>query len=226
MWIKYGVLVLLIVSITSVAVSADENGQYNRVSISSRQTSGLSNDILNATLAVEMEGENPSALMASVNQSMQWALKQTESFQNLDVSTGNYHVHVLRQKNSHFNNWQASQILHVSGSDLEEVSKVVGLLQDRLQIKSMYFDLSPAVRDEEENNLIIRALDAFKARAMLISRNMGAENYAIVNISVMTNEPGVRPMRLMKVASSMPAVKADKSQLSVTVSGTIELLTN
>ena len=80
-----------------------------------------------------------------------------------------------------------------------------------------------------EDELIAEALTAFKARAEIVRENLGASHYEIVVISINTQGGSplrpvfaeARAMAASKVAS--PALEGGTSQLSVHVSGTIEL---
>ena len=93
----------------------------------------------------------------------------------------------------------------------------------------MSFSVSEEKRTEVENRLIGRALDAFKARAAIIVGNLHATGYRIVDMTISTSSqrppvpyPVGRMVATMQ-AESRVAVEAGESDVSVSVSGTIEL---
>ena len=90
------------------------------------------------------------------------------------------------------------------------------------------FNVSRNKRQEVENRLIDQAMNAFKARADIAMKNLGASGYKIVNLNVGTS--GQRPPTpVFARAASMEmksavAVEAGESEVSVTVSGSVEML--
>jgi len=109
------------------------------------------------------------------------------------------------------------------------MSRLAGELQGKLQVKSMSFSVSDAKRTGVENRLISRALDAFKARAAIVVDNLHATGYRIVEMTISTSSqrppapyPVARMATTMK-AESRVAVEAGESDVTVMVSGTIEL---
>ncbi|MDH5595069.1 MAG: SIMPL domain-containing protein, partial [Gammaproteobacteria bacterium] len=124
--------------------------------------------------------------------------------------------------------WVGQQSLILESSDIEALSTLIGHLQTRLQMKSVQFIVSPELRKNSEDKLISDALSAFKARALLIQKNMSAKSYKLVNVSVNTTPAGYTPVMMteMRTSSMMPspAMKSGTTEIKVTVSGTIELI--
>ena len=109
------------------------------------------------------------------------------------------------------------------------MSALVGELQEKLQVKSMSFSVSDEKRTGVENRLISQALDAFKARAAIVIDNLHATGYRIVDVTISTSfqrPPAPYPVARMaatRQAESRVAVEAGESNVSVMVSGTVEL---
>jgi len=57
------------------------------------------------------------------------------------------------------------------------LNKMVGKLQQRLQVQNMRFSVSPDQQQASESRLIDQALDKFKARALRIQERLGAKGY-------------------------------------------------
>jgi len=212
------VLLGLFVS-TAVAVEIE---QYDVVSIQAQRSMEVDNDLMYAELSVEIEGKEPSMLAGKINTVMTWALNETKKSAMVDVMTGNYYVHAVYNKNE-ISHWRASQTLHLKSRDVTEMTRLIGMLQNRLLMKSMGFSISPQKRDDVENELIDEALDAFKKRANIVTSNLGAKDYRIVNVTVGT--PGVTapPRPVMRTMAMESAVAPGMSDITVVVSGSIQL---
>lgn len=204
-----------------------ETEQYDIVSIQAQRSKEVDNDLMIATLASEIEGKEPALLADKINSSMAWALKAAGNSQDVDVMTGNYYVHAVYDENS-IDHWRASQSLILRSRNVAGITRLIGVLQKRLLVKSMDFSVSDQKRDDTENELIDAALDAFKSRVDIVVDNLGAAGYRIVRIAIKSPDsmPPPRPLMRTTVMESKltaPAVEAGMSKISITVSGSIEL---
>jgi predicted secreted protein len=207
---------------------ADSETHYNRVQLQAQQSTSVDNDTMHASLKTFGEAHDPAALAARINEDMAWALGIAKHYQNITVATGGYRTYPV-YKDSALQGWRGEQSLELEGSDSSAMSRLVGELQGRLQVSTMSFSVSDAKRTEVENRLIGRALDAFKARVAIVVGNLHASSYRIVDISV--NTAAQRPpmpyvvsaMATPMKAESRVAVESGESEISVSVSGTVEL---
>jgi len=218
---------LAVLGLFMSAAMAGEAQQYDIISIQAQRSMEVDNDQMYAELSVEIEGKDPAALATKVNTAMTWALNQTKKTKAVNVVTGNYYVHAVYNKNE-ISHWRASQMLNLKSKDVTEITRLIGVLQNRLLLKSMGFTISPQTRDDVENELIGESLDAFKKRADIVTSNLGAKGYRIVDISI--NSPGGAPpprplMRAMAMEAKVtaPAVEPGMSNITVVVAGTIQL---
>jgi predicted secreted protein len=207
---------------------ADDDLRYNQVRLQSQQTEAVSNDTMHVVMNTYAEMQNPAKLAAKINQDMEWALQQAKQAKGVKVNTGSYQTWPVTRKEV-TTGWRGQQDLVLESGDTEALSRLVGQLQDKLQIKSMSFTVSDAKRAGVENRLIGAALDAFKDRAGIIGDNLKANGYRIVEISVnttMQRPPLVRQARMATMsmeAGDAVAVEGGESDVSVSVNGTIEL---
>jgi len=94
---------------------------------------------------------------------------------------------------------------------------------------NMSFSISPAVRTQNEDQLLQQAITAFKARAELASKALGGNSYKIVNLSL--DSGGFQPMMAQQAMRSdmafaksvAPEIEAGTSTVSLTANGTIEV---
>ncbi|MGB7934462.1 MAG: SIMPL domain-containing protein [Gammaproteobacteria bacterium] len=210
------------------AVHADTDSHYNRIQLQVQQLESVSNDTMHVTLNTFGEARDPAGLAARINEDMEWALAVAKRQLGITAGTGGYQTYPVYKDNV-LKGWRGEQSLELEGKDSRAMSRLVGELQEKLQVKSMSFSVSEEKRAEVENRLISRALDAFKARAAIVVGNLHATGYRIVDITISTSSqrpPAPYPVARMAAtmqAESRVAVEAGESNVSVMVSGTVEL---
>ncbi len=222
-------LIILAALVTGINVAfADDELRYNQVRLQSQQNEAVSNDTMHVSMNTYAEMQDPAKLAAKINNDMEWALQQAKQVQGVKINTGSYQTWPITRKEV-TTGWRGQQDLVLESADTETLSRLVGQLQDRLQIKSMNFTVSDEKRAGVENRLIDAALDAFKQRAGIIGDNLKASGFRIVEINVNTSTqrpPMLRQARMASMsmeASDAVAVEGGESDVSVTVNGTIEL---
>jgi predicted secreted protein len=144
------------------------------------------------------------------------------------VKTGGYNTSPVHQDGK-IRRWRASQDLILESKDIGAVSDLIGKLQVKLQLRSIGFTVSPESRRAVEDELIREALAAFRKRADLVRESLGANGYQIVRGVVDTG--GWRPIQPRRMAQAAgreatvapPALEGGRSELRVSVRGTIEL---
>jgi len=226
-WVVLCGLLLLSSNLSSVAV-ADDELQYNLVSLQASSEQDVENDQMQVLLAVEHESRLARDAADQVNKDMQWALDLAKSSKTVRVSTKNYATNPRYDKRNIIG-WRAQQQLYLEGEDFAAVSELATQLQSRFQIKTMSFAPRLETRKAAEEQLIERSLKAFRARSDLITRTMGFSSYEIVDIHVGTqgHHPPVprQRMAMMTAESSVQdiAVSSGTSKLVVTTGGRIQL---
>jgi predicted secreted protein len=224
---KYLIVLATLVAGINIAFANDDL-RYNQVRLQSQQTEAVSNDTMHVTMNSYAEMQDPAKLAAKINSDMEWALQQAKQVQGVKISSGSYQTWPITRKEV-TTGWRGQQDLVMESADTETLSRLVGELQGRLQIKSMNFTVSDEKRAAVENRLIGAALDAFKQRAGIIGDNLKASGFRIVEINVnsSTQRPPMLRQAMMssmsKEASNAVAVESGESDVSVTVNGTIEL---
>ena len=225
---RYATLTALLLGCCLNTAAADSGAHYNRVQLQAQQMESVDNDTMHVSLSSFGEARDAAGLATRINKDMAWALDVARRHDGITVGTGSYRTYPVYKDNA-LQGWRGEQSLELEGRDSQTMSRLVGELQDRLQVSSMSFSVSDAKRTEVENRLIGRALDAFKARAAIVVGNLGASGYRIVDLDI--NASGQRPpvpypVRAMAApmqAESRVAVESGESDISISVSGSIEL---
>lgn len=205
---------------------ADTVPRYNQVHLSAQQSESIDNDTLRVTLSTYSEMPDPSKLAAAINADMEWALERARAVRDIDISTRNYRTYPVHNKNQP-KTWRGQQDLVLESRDSTRLGQLVTKLQDRLQVNAMHFTVSMSRRQQVENRLIDAAMNAFKARADIVRVNLGASTYKIVDLNIHTSgyQPPVPLLRATSLeARSSVAVAAGESEISVTVSGSVEMI--
>jgi predicted secreted protein len=206
-----------------------ENDKMNRVRLQAQSSKQVANDLMQAMLAVEMEDRDPAKLADTINRTMAWALKRARSTKGVTVQSGGYQTYPVR-KEGQIVRWRASQQVLLESPDSDRMTALIGELQSQLQLKSLGFTVSPEARRATENELIDAALNRFKERAEIVRKNLAAAGYQIVEVAIHTSGaqpirpiPAGRAMAVMRQEVAPPAVEAGRSEVTVSVTGTIQL---
>ena len=218
-------LPLLLLAALPVRAAEPQSPLFDTVSLSTQAETEVDNDRIEAVLFAEREGNDPAQLADSVNREIEWALQQLKSARGIDASTPAYQTFPLYQQ-GHITGWRVRQTLRLASTDMAAVSAMLGRLQARLKLQGVNFVLSPDKRRMVEEQLTREALTRFTARAAMIAKQLGRGGYRLVSLQV--NGNGANPPRpqfaaMRSDAVAAPRLEGGRSEVQVTVSGTIQL---
>src|SRR5690349_5732530 len=154
------------------------------VNLQAEASREVENDQLVAVLAAEAQGANAAELAESVNKKMAEALKLARDIPAVKVRSGNYQTFPRPGKDGRIESWQASQELRLESADFAAATKLIGRLQQGLNVRSMALRLAPQTRRAAEDALISEAIGAFEARAELARKAMKAKGYRVREMSI------------------------------------------
>jgi predicted secreted protein len=232
MAVKSPALLLVLALSTLPALAHEPELRYNRASFSVSATEDVANDTLVAVLTVQRDGGSARQLAAEVNQVMAWALAKAKEAPSIKVQTLDYQTSPIYQKNT-VTGWRVSQSLRLEGRETAAVSDLVGVLQERLNLQQVGYEVSRERRKEVEDRLIGEAIAAFQARAKRVTADLQRRTFRLVQMDVSTG-PGpmpvyrqrAMPMAMAEVAAAPPAIEAGTQTITIGVSGEIELSTD
>lgn len=218
-----------IVLLSAGVVAQAEPLHKNIIHLSAGASSEIENDLMVVRLTTQHQAKKASEAANQVNQDMTWALKEVKRFSDIESQTQQYNTYPM-YKDSKIRSWQASQTLRLQSENMDDLSKLLLVLQSRLNIQSMNFKPTKTTRKKASDALIEEALDAFNQRATLIQKALNVSGYSIVDIHVNTQDnfaPVYRHAenysRMSKSLADAPAVESGKSTVNVTVNGKIQL---
>ena len=220
------IYVLLLFPLT---LAAQETTRFNQVHIDAQVEREVENDQLEVLMRVEKQGNKPEEIASEINETMEWALNLANDKQNIDISTRSYQTYPI-YKNRLIIGWRASQELRLKSVNITDLTELVGMLQERLQVNTLNFSTTRETRVKIENELINEAMQAFRQRAEIVKVNMDEKNYRIINLHVNTGQSGPIIYQEAMMSRAMmdsavevaPAVEAGTSKVVVTVSGSIQ----
>lgn len=228
--IKSVLMPLLLVALAQPTM-AEEKAFYDRVNLSAEAVSEVENDTLVAVLYAQREGGELAKLSNEVNQTISKAIKHSKKVNNVEVQTLDYQTTPVYDK-KHITGWRVKQSLKLNSQDFQTLSSLIGELQNDLGLESMSYQISPVEKGKVEEELIGKAIAAFQQRALNITRHLGRKTYRLVSMNVNTSGTPYQPM-LMRASSGFaeskvasPVVEPGKITLTVTATGTIELIVN
>jgi predicted secreted protein len=209
---------------------AAEPPRYNTVELQAEAQREVQNDLLNATLFVELNDSSPAALANAVNKSVNEALRMAKDYKGVRVRSGNNQTYPVYAKANVLQGWRSRAEIRLESRDFEAASALIGKLQSGMQLANLTFSVSPEARRSTENELIAEAIAAFKSRAEIVKTALAGRGYKLQRLNVASGYNAPQPRFAMaRLAASAPDVatpnlEAGVTMVTVTAGGAIEVL--
>jgi predicted secreted protein len=220
-------LLLLMLLGPAYAQSPSPDLKGSRINLDARSSEEVDNDVMRATLFVEMEDADASKLAEKINQASNDALKMAKGFAGLRTKTSGYSTYPVTDKNK-IVRWRSRSEIAIEGEDFRRMSEAIGKLQTIMQLGAVSFSVSPAKRARVEEALTQSAIAEFLRKAEAATKGFWGTNFDVLEAAISTdggNMPPPRPMVMMKSMSSADAPAPDfeggSSRITVTVNGAI-----
>lgn len=229
-WLAAGVML----AATQAAFSQNpaQTLPLQRVSLSASATVQVPQDELTLTLSTQREGSSApdvqNQLKAALDTALSVARRQAQS-PLMEVSTGRFGLSPRHDRNGKLVGWQGTAELILQGRDFVRISQTAAQLQT-LSVASVVFGLSSQQRQDAQAQAQSQAIAQFQKSATDIAKGFGFAGYTLGEVHINANQPGpVRPtmmaasMRSAADESSPVPIEAGLSQVSVNVSGSVQL---
>ncbi|KGS11713.1 MULTISPECIES: SIMPL domain-containing protein [Pseudomonas syringae group] len=225
-------LVALAAALSSLPALAEE-ARYNQISLRAEVNQEVQRDLMLVTLYTEAQDSDPAKLAAQITETLNKALGQARQVKDVKIRQGSRNSYpVYDDKGQKITGWRERAELRLESADFAVLSKLTGELLTDLKMGGMDFSISPATRKTSEDALLKDAVNAFKARAQLVTEALGGTGYKLVNLNLNTSgypQPYLRAPVMMMAKSlredsaPTPDVEAGTSQVSVAADGIIEV---
>ncbi len=227
-WLIAGVLL----ASAQAAFSQTQPLPSQRVNLSASAMVQVPQDELTLTLSTQREGSSAPELQNQLKTALDAALvlarRQAQS-PLMSVSTGRFGLTPRHDRNGKLVGWQGTAELILQGRDFVRISQTAAQLQT-LSVASVVFGLSTQQRQDAQAQAQSQAIEQFQKNATDIAKGFGFAGYTLGEIHINANQPGpVRPymmaasVRSVADESSPVPLEAGLSQVSVTVSGSVQL---
>ncbi len=212
------------------AAAAEPSPRYNTVELQAEAQREVQNDLLNASLYVELNDPGPAALANAINKRINDALRVAKDTKGVTVRSGGNQTYPVYAKDNVLQGWRGRAEIRIESRDFEAASGLIGKLQAGMQLGNMTFSVSPEARRAAENELIAEAIAAFKARAEIVKAALAGRGYKLQHLNVANrySTPPPRPLMARMAVSAQevtaPNLEAGVSLVTVTAIGAIEVI--
>jgi predicted secreted protein len=220
-------LVGLVALAPRAALAADGAAVGTEINLTQTATRTVTPDTLGATLRIELRGADGRAIQADLNRRMAEALELAKSSPAVRARTGAYSVtRDFGVKNREA--WQASETVTLTAKDFAAVLSLAGKMQDKGMLMSgMEFSLAPETLAAAQSDLTSAALDALRARAQDVAKDLGLTVARYASVTVGNVEQNARPLPMARLMSSAdmppPEAQAGDATLSLTATAVVVL---
>jgi predicted secreted protein len=212
------------------AAAAEPAPRYNTVELQAEAQREVQNDLLNASLFVELNDASPAALADAINKRVNEALRVAKDSKGVTVRSGNNQTYPVYAKSNQLQGWRGRAEIRLESRNFEAASGLIGKLQAGMQLGNLNFSVSPEARRAAENELIAEAIGAFKARSEIVRAALAGRGYKLQRLNVASGHSGPPPRPAMaRMAApaqevAAPNLEGGVSLVTVTANGAIEVI--
>jgi predicted secreted protein len=221
---------MLVGGLALSTAQAQDRPLLDILNVESSVNSEVTPDLAVVTLSVMREGADSAALSQEVEATLARALAEAKTVPGIQAATGGFNTSPHLDSKGQRINWQIRADLMLKSKEFANLGKMVGKLSsgaNALLIAGSTFEVSPELKQSEENNLIERAIAAFKAKAGQATKALGYASYAIREITLgeVTSSGSPRAMLLNAGSSLAPtlALDAPRVTLQLHVQGSVQM---
>lgn len=201
---------------------------WPQASLQAEAAAELAHDTVRITLASEVSESSQAAVAAALAKVMDKVMAQAKGHQGIKVSTGNYNIWPMNDKDGQISNWRGRGEILLQSDDFTAASELAAKFADQMPIANLSFSVSPEARAKQEEALLESAAQAFRDRAQALASAFGYTGYEIKEINLggagTRFEAAPRAMMMAKAAdASAVPLEGGTERITVTVRGSIFL---
>ncbi len=204
------------------------------LNLSATETEKVPQDLLVASLRIEVDSADLTEVQGKINLAMQTALDLAKGQKDIKTTTGAYSVYPYdptppekQQAGVKSQRWRGQQTIDLQSLKSEPLLKLTGQLQEKgFAMNNLGYTLSPEKYESVQDGLLSKALVKLQAKAELAAKGLGKTHVEMLDVNLSPSGP-VYPMYARAemamdagMAKSMPApvVAAGESDVSLSVS--------
>jgi len=220
--------------VAAAAAFAESPPPQGVVRLTSNTSLEVTRDVLSIAFGTNREGADAATVQTQLKQALDAALAEAKKVAKpgqLDVQTGAFSLSPRYTSKGVVSGWQGSTELIVEGRDMQAIGQLSSRITT-LTINRVGYAISRELREKTEGEITAQAIANFRAKAGEVTKQFGYGSYTIREVDVNANSGDMPQPRMMRQAapSAMSAsdislpVEAGKGQVSVNVSGTVQML--
>jgi predicted secreted protein len=206
----------------------------NVLQLSAMGTVEVQQDLLTLNLHAVREGTDPAVVQSQLKAALDAALAEAKKAAQpgqLDVRTGNFSLYPRYGRDGRTTGWNGTAELVLEGRDFARITQAAARIST-MTMAGVGFGLSREQRAKVEGDAQSQAIERFKAKAEELAKGFGFSGYTLREVSVNANNGGgfmrsmapMAPMAMQAKAADAPMpVEPGKSNVTVTVSGSVQL---
>ncbi|MEW7991321.1 MAG: SIMPL domain-containing protein [Candidatus Thiodiazotropha sp.] len=227
--IVFSILLCLNLAASPSSLPAGESPlHYDRIKLRSSASAEVENDTLIAVLYAQQEGSEPAALSDGVNRLITQAVGEAKLSEGIKVQTLGYQTSPIYQQ-QRLTGWRVRQSIRLQSLHSGRLSQLLNKLQSSLALESISYTISPSQREKVGEALTLQAIDAFRKRADLVTKQFGRERYRLVEMAIESSDRPYQPrhmranMMALERSAAAPTLEAGSQTVRIEITGTIEL---
>lgn len=183
------VFLMIFVSINTFAKDDVSNKEGTKLHISVEGRTTIKQDAVICTLSYKSEDQDKVELQNRINSVVEHAIKISEEFSNVELSTKEYILkkeqYKKENKVSKSRLWNGVQNIELKSMFHEELVGLTAKLQELgFVIEQLNYYLSEDKKREISNDVLGKAIDELLKKSQFIVTKLGKSNFKIVEINV------------------------------------------
>jgi len=209
---------------TTPAVTDAKGG--TKVNLEARALAEVDNDVMRASLFVEIEDTDATRLADKVNRATNDSLKLARGFTGVRAKTSAYTTYPVIDKEK-IARWRSRSEILVEGEDFRRMAEAIGKLQAIMQLRAVEFLVSPAARAKAEEALTQTAIAEFLRKAEQVAKGFKGTGFNVLEATVSADGGFIppRPMMMKSMAAAeavaAPDLQGGTSRVTVSINGAI-----
>ena len=224
---------LLALPITGFAQSNEDDTVFklqqneSLLHISATERRDVDQDLLIATLRIEVEDESNQTVQNEINTAMAEALELAKGYDDVKAITRQYNVYSYDKNQGRDNApqrivWKGEQALELKSKNSEQLLDLAGKIQGKgLVMDGLNYTLSPEVAAQIQDEMLEDALAKLKTRAERAAKALGKTTAELKEIDTDNNyapQPYARAeMMSMAADAKMAAPVASPGETTITM---------
>lgn len=211
------------------------------VTLSASSQKKVVQDLLVASLRVEIEDKDAAKVQNDINKAMKAAVDLAKADASIKVNTGSYYVYSydpnpspkqlssaeLKKRSV----WKGSQTIELQSKDAQKILELVAKVQDMgFAMNNLSYTLSPELAEAQKDQLLVEAIKKIQDKAQLVAKTLGKAGYDLSELNIDGSYmPQPTPMMAMArdggmEKATMAAPVAEPSEADVTLSVTAKVV--